>query len=51
VLTWLEQDDLWIQPGWFFDFAREAYVVVSLLTPEPAFTEGIARLVRRVQAG
>ncbi len=50
VLTLLEQDDLWVQPGWFFDFAREAYVVVSLLTPPDEFSTGLQRLVWRVSA-
>ena len=33
-----------VQPGYFFDFDREGYVVVSLLTPENVFAEGIVRL-------
>jgi alanine-synthesizing transaminase len=48
VLSLLEQDAIWVQPGWFFDFAHEAYVVVSLLTPHEQFARGIERLVRRV---
>jgi alanine-synthesizing transaminase len=47
VLTLLEADGIWVQPGWFFDFPREAYVVVSLLTPCADFVSGIERLVRR----
>ena len=30
--------------------SEEAYVIVSLLTPEPVFTEGIGRLLARVNA-
>jgi alanine-synthesizing transaminase len=38
-------------PGYFFDFAREAFVVVSLL-PEPAvFAEGARRLVESAAGG
>ncbi|HMA95614.1 MAG TPA: pyridoxal phosphate-dependent aminotransferase [Polyangiaceae bacterium] len=48
VLTLLEQDGVWLQPGWFFDFERESFVVVSLLTPSEDFKTGIERLVRRV---
>lgn len=48
VITLLEGEGLWVQPGWFFDFTREAYVVVSLLTPPDEFARGIERLVRRV---
>ena len=33
-----------VQPGYFYDFESEAYLVVSLLTPEAIFREGISRL-------
>jgi aspartate/methionine/tyrosine aminotransferase len=33
-----------VQPGYFFDFEREPYLVVSLLTPEANFAEGVMRL-------
>ncbi|MFW6051632.1 MAG: pyridoxal phosphate-dependent aminotransferase [Myxococcota bacterium] len=36
------------QPGWLYDFESEAYLVVSLLTPEDVFDEGIGRLLRVV---
>jgi alanine-synthesizing transaminase len=48
VLDFLELDGVYVQPGYYFDFADEAYVVLSLLTPEPVFDEGVARIVRRV---
>ena len=35
MLDLLEQDDVLVHPGYFFDFPREAFLVVSLL-PEPA---------------
>ena len=38
-----------VQPGYFFDFAAEGYVVVSLLTREEVFTEGIARCAELVR--
>jgi alanine-synthesizing transaminase len=50
VLRLLEDDGIWVQPGWFYDFVREAYVVVSLLTPVEDFTRGIEGLVQRVHA-
>jgi len=34
-----------VQPGYFYDFETEAYLVVSLLTPEPIFQEGIWKIV------
>jgi aspartate/methionine/tyrosine aminotransferase len=49
VLELLEKDGVYAHPGHFFDFAREAHVIVSLLTPEPAFAEGIGRLLDRVR--
>ena len=33
-----------VQPGYFYDFESEAYLVVSLLTPESTFREGIGRV-------
>jgi len=34
-----------VQPGYFFDFAQEGCIVVSLLTPEEVFAEGVRRVV------
>ena len=34
-----------VQPGYFYDFESEAYLVVSLLTPEGVFREGIEKIV------
>ena len=33
-----------VQPGYFFDFASDGHLVVSLLTPEDVFAEGISRM-------
>jgi alanine-synthesizing transaminase len=46
-LELLERDDVLAQPGYFYDFEREAYLVVSLLTEPGIFTEGIRRLLAR----
>ncbi len=35
-----------VQPGWFFDFAAEGYVVLSLLTEPHIFEEGVRRITR-----
>jgi alanine-synthesizing transaminase len=48
TLAFLEHDGVHAHPGHFFDFPEEAYVVLSLLTPEATFDEGIARILRRV---
>ena len=37
-----------VQPGYFFDFASDGFLVLSLLTPEAAFREGVAILARSV---
>jgi aspartate/methionine/tyrosine aminotransferase len=39
-----------VQPGYFFDFASDGYVVVSLLTREEVFAGGVARLAAAVEA-
>ncbi len=49
VLRLLEEEDLLVHPGYFFDFPREAFLVVSLLPPEETFREGVARLARGVR--
>ena len=41
----LDGPGILVQPGYFYDFAGEAYVVVSLLTPVREFDAGIAALV------
>jgi alanine-synthesizing transaminase len=48
ALTFLEEDGVYVHPGHFFDFASEAYIVTSLLTPERTYDEGISRIVARV---
>ena len=44
----LTRDGVLVQPGFFFDFEREAFLVVSLLTPEAVFREGIGRILANV---
>jgi alanine-synthesizing transaminase len=45
ALHLLENDGVLVQPGFFFDFESEAFLVVSLLTPATVFREGIRRLL------
>ena len=47
ALTLLERGVV-VQPGYFFDFASDGYVVVSLLTAEEIFAEGVRRMVEVV---
>jgi alanine-synthesizing transaminase len=46
ALTLLADHDVLVQPGFFFDFESEAFLVVSLITPPEIFTEGVHRLLR-----
>jgi aspartate/methionine/tyrosine aminotransferase len=45
TLELLEHDGVLVQPGYFYDFVAEAYLVVSLLTAPEIFREGIGRVV------
>lgn len=47
VLALLEHDGVLVHPGYFFDFPREAFVVVSLLVPPAVFDRGIACVLAR----
>jgi len=42
TLDLLERNHVLVQPGFFYDFESEAFLVVSLLTPEAVFAKGIA---------
>jgi alanine-synthesizing transaminase len=46
AIEMIRQYDLVLHPGHFYDFPRDGYLVVSLITPEDQFSEGIARLLR-----
>jgi aspartate/methionine/tyrosine aminotransferase len=52
VLDLLINDQVLVHPGFFFDFAREAYLVVSLLIEPAVFDGAVARvLARAARAG
>jgi alanine-synthesizing transaminase len=51
VLTLLNDDHVIVHPGYFFDFDRESFVVVSLLVEPAVFERGIARLLARAADG
>jgi aspartate/methionine/tyrosine aminotransferase len=48
ALRLIEQHGVVVHPGYFFDFATEGHVVVSLLTPPDVFENGVARLLEAV---
>jgi alanine-synthesizing transaminase len=46
VLRLLTNDDVLTHPGYFFDFRRESFLIVSLLPQPEMFAEGIRRVLR-----
>jgi alanine-synthesizing transaminase len=48
VLGLLREADVLVQPGWYYDFETEPYVVVSLLSEPSVFQEGTERLVEYI---
>jgi aspartate/methionine/tyrosine aminotransferase len=47
TLELLDRDGVLVQPGFFYDFETEAFLVLSLLTPPDVFREGVGRLLAR----
>jgi alanine-synthesizing transaminase len=45
VLQLLAEKDVLVQPGFFYDFESEAFLVLSLLTPPALFSEGLRRIL------
>lgn len=48
VLQLLAEDDVLVHPGYFFDFQREAFLVLSLLPKADDFREACQRLLMRL---
>jgi alanine-synthesizing transaminase len=51
VLKLLEDDNVLIHPGYFFDFQREAFLITSLLPQKEIFREAIERMMVRINSG
>ena len=47
VLALLEHEDILVHPGYFFDFPREAFMVVSLLVEPALFDRAMPRALAR----
>jgi len=45
TLHLLTRRDVLVQPGFFYDFESEAFLVLSLLTPPAVFEEGLRRIL------
>ena len=50
VLDLLRQAHVLVHPGYFFDFPREAFLVVSLLPVERVFDDALSRVLRLVNS-
>jgi len=50
VVALVERAGVLAHPGYFFDFARESFLVVSLLPPERVFADGVSRVLRHVES-
>jgi len=50
ALELLAEDNVLVQPGFFYDFESEAFLVLSLLTAPDTFREGCRRLLARVDS-
>jgi alanine-synthesizing transaminase len=48
TLHLLTHDDVLVQPGFFYDFESEAFLILSLLTPKKTFQEGVRRILARM---
>jgi len=48
ALTLLDRRDVLVQPGFYFDFESEAFLVLSLLTPPDVFSEGVRRMLEEI---
>lgn len=50
ALSLLREQRVLVQPGWFYDFERGAFLVISLLQEPELFASGIQRLRQHVEA-
>ena len=50
VLGLLKNDGVYVHPGYFFNFEKEAFLVLSLLADEKVFQEGVKRILARTKS-
>ena len=48
VLDLLQHDGVRVHPGYFFDFPKEAFLIISLIVPPEVLTKGLDAVLRRV---
>lgn len=51
VISLVEEEGVLAHPGYFFDFPRESFVIVSLLVRPDQFIEGLSRILARFDQG
>jgi alanine-synthesizing transaminase len=44
----IEKENVIVHPGHFFDFEQEGFLILSLMTPEDVFQEGVQRILRAI---
>jgi alanine-synthesizing transaminase len=49
AMTLLEKDDVLAHPGYFYDFPREAFLVLSLLPRAEIFQEALNRILAQIE--
>jgi hypothetical protein len=47
----LQEEGVMVHPGYYYDFPRDGYLVISLLPPEEVFLEAIDRMLVRLAIG
>jgi aspartate/methionine/tyrosine aminotransferase len=50
ALELLERENLLVQPGYFYDFESEAFLVISLLTKPALFESGVRRIIEFIDS-
>jgi aspartate/methionine/tyrosine aminotransferase len=50
AISLMEHRDVLVQPGFYFDFESEAFLVLSLLTPPDVFEEGVRRIALEIDS-
>jgi alanine-synthesizing transaminase len=50
ALGLMEKEGVVVHPGHFFDFSTNGYLILSLMTPEPVFAEGVRRILATFQS-
>jgi len=50
VLKFLEDDHVYVHPGYYFDFEQEAFIIICLLPPPQMLQQGIERIINRIRS-